>query len=712
MGHVVCSVLDKCRRCYHCVRECPVNAIRVEDGQARVVEERCICCGTCIRVCNQGARTYVNAVPEAWRALEMGRPAVAVLAPSFVASFTDVEPGQVVGALKELGFTRVVETAYGAEWTARAYQEFLDSAPHEDGTHRRWAEMKPPFLATTCPAVVKLVEIHRPQLIPHLVPIVSPMVATARYLRRRAADEGAPDPIVVFIGPCVAKKDEIDSPGLAGDVDLVLTFAEIRQMCDEREMNMEVGDLARFDPPYPGVSGFVPLAGGLLRSVGIGPDLLDAQMLTIAGKDHLLDLLESLEDGDEAQALFADILFCEGCIAGPLMDSELSLVRRRERVIEHAHRGPGGVSSDRPGEPGFFLPTEGLFRAFEPVEREMDQPTERDLRAILERVGKHSTDDELNCGSCGYSTCRDKAAAVYRQLAEPQMCFPYMTHQLEEAVEKLESSYEDLHRIHGRLQRTQEALLQAEKLSFLGQISAGVAHEINNPLGGILLNAELLGDENLPGGAGEHVDLIRTEAARCREIVQGLLNFSRRSRLQKERVSASDYLCHLISRFRLNLPQGVELTCDVHPSAADCKIQLDPDLVERVIVNILDNALDAVGGCGRISVSVHHNQSTDEICITITDDGDGIPGEDMAQLFTPFFTTKEPGMGTGLGLPLAHGIVKMHRGQIEVESAPGEGARVTITLPCQGSRQNEMSGAGHGTRDLGARFYPGKRRCP
>ncbi len=684
MGHVVCSVLDRCRRCYRCVRECPVNAIRVEDGQAWVVEERCISCGTCIRVCNQGAKTYLNAVPEAWRALEMDRPAVAVLAPSFVASF-NVEPGQVVGALKELGFARVVEAAYGAEWTARAYQEFLDRGPREDGTSRRWAEFKPPFLATTCPAVVKLVELHRPQLTPHLVPIVSPMVATARYLRRRAADEGAPDPIVVFIGPCVAKKDEINSPGLAGDVDLVLTFAEIRQMCDERAIDMEEGDPASFDPPYPATSRVVPLSGGLLRSVGFAPDLLDVRILAVQGKDDVLDLLESLEDGDEGQALIAEILFCDGCIAGPLMDSELSLVRRREKVIEHARRGVGGVSSDLSDEPGPFLPTEDLFRGFEPVERCMDQPTQRDLQAILQRVGKHSEDDELNCGSCGYSTCREKATAVYRHLAEPQMCLPYTIQQLEVAVEELESSYEDLHQAHDVLQRTQEALLQAEKLSSLGQVSAGVAHEINNPLGGILLNAELLGEENLPGGADEHVDLIRTEAARCRDIVKEILEFSRQSRLQKERVSASDYLCDLVSRFRTNLSQGVKLTCDVQ-SAADCTMQMDPDQVERVIVNILDNARDAVGGCGRIWVSAHYHQSTDEICITITDDGDGIPGENMAQLFTPFFTTKEPGMGTGLGLPIAHGIVKMHRGQIEVESAPGEGARVTITLPCQNLR--------------------------
>ncbi len=678
---VVYTSLDKCRRCYHCVRECPVKAIRVEDGQAMVVDELCISCGMCVKVCHQNAKRFVDEVDEVRCLLQDERTVVAIVAPSFVAAYPDTQPGKIVAALRELGFDSVNEVAFGAELVSDAYRQLIDNIAAEE-PESPWEEVlqhiKPPYISTPCPAVVRLVELHHPEIIDHLIPIVSPMIAMGRYLKTAADD----DLSVVFMGPCVAKKMETDDVGDA--IDVSLTFREMDELFNRDDVEVEELEPVDFDPPHPQLASVFPVPGGLLRSAEVSVDILDERLLVAEGPDDVEQVLESIH-GSSASTDFVDLLFCEGCIDGPVLDSDLNLLQRRELIVDYTVNRP--QAGDDSEIPEFLnqvdIPVDALFRDFSSCSQHLSQPTEEELKMILHRVGKYEPEDELNCGACGYPTCRDKAIAVYRDFAEAEMCLPHMIEQLEETLEELEQSYRELHDTYAKLQETQDELVQAEKMSSLGQLSAGIAHELNNPLGGILLHAGLIHEDEVPDEVGDYVCVIKREAARCREIVKGLLNFARQSRLQKKTVVFDDFISGVVNEF-FEQTVAQELSVSVETDFnADHEVDIDPSQMHRVIVNLLDNAVDAVEGSGEITVRTFYDQDSEEVQVVIADDGIGIPDELESKLFTPFFTTKEPGKGTGLGLPIAYGIVKMHRGQIEVESEAGEGTEVKITLPCQ-----------------------------
>ena len=675
---VVYTLPDKCRRCYHCVRECPVKAIRVKEGQAEVVDDLCISCGTCMRVCHQKAKDYRDDVADTWSLLASNEPVTALVAPSFVAAFEDVHPGQILAGIRKLGFDRVVEVAYGAELVAEEYARFMrevtdesDAGPSED--------VKPPYIASPCPALVTLIEMHYPNLIPHLVPIVSPMVAIARYLRAQAREAGEESPNLVFIGPCVTKKAEtvdLQEKGL----ELALTFKELKEMFLARNIYLEELEQTECDPPHPRLARIFPVSGGLLKSAAIDADVVESDVLVAEGND-VVEVIETLES-DQVDYRFLDMLFCEGCIDGPAMDTEQSLMQRRKKVVDYTRdrvRQLGNPAEAPPRPKDLNLRRDYSVRGYT-----MPLPPKEELLRILEQMGKAGPEDELNCSACGYPTCREKAVAVYRGLAEPEMCLPTMVDQLEDALQELETSYHRLYETHDKLQATQEELVHAEKLSSLGQLSAGVAHELNNPLGGILLYSNLIREENVPEEVEDYVRTIGQEAARCRDIVSGLLNFARQSRVQLEPTDINAFIREVYEDFTREVSSGINVELDLDDDLRE-EAEIDAGQLRRVLLNLLRNALEAVGDEGEIRLSTVYQEGSNELQIVVSDDGVGISEENMSKLFTPFFTTKE--QGTGLGMPIAYGIVKMHRGQIAVDSEEGDGTKVTITLPMEGRPQ-------------------------
>ena len=209
----ITTVTERCRMCYACVRECPVKAIRITDGRARVVADRCIACGNCVRVCSQHAKLLRSSLDEVRDLLASGREVAAMVAPSFPAEFAGTGGAELAGTLRRLGFAYVAEVAFGADLVAREYARLL-----AEDREARW-------ISTTCPATARYVERHAPGQAPALAPIVSPMIAMARVMRKLHGPELA----TVFVGPCIAKKLEAQDPEVAGDVDVVLTFGELRQ---------------------------------------------------------------------------------------------------------------------------------------------------------------------------------------------------------------------------------------------------------------------------------------------------------------------------------------------------------------------------------------------------------------------------------------------------------------------------------------------------
>ena len=266
------TVKDRCKVCYSCVRGCPAKAIRILDRQAEIVADRCIGCGNCVRVCTRGAKKVVNTVPDVEALLATHPKVAALVAPSFPAEFFDVideNDAQVwVGMLRKLGFALVTEVGFGADLVAHRYRKLLDSR----ASGQR-------YIATTCPAVVGYVERYYPDLVGQLAPLVSPMVATARVLR----EMHGPDLRMVFIGPCLAKKVEASMEELAGEVDAVITFAELRAMFVARDITAASVAASDFDPPHAGTGTLFPLNRGLFQAAGISEELDSTEAVAAHG---------------------------------------------------------------------------------------------------------------------------------------------------------------------------------------------------------------------------------------------------------------------------------------------------------------------------------------------------------------------------------------------------------------------------------------------
>jgi signal transduction histidine kinase/iron only hydrogenase large subunit-like protein len=654
---LVSTIGERCRVCYQCVRECPAKAIRIADHKAQVLAERCIGCGVCFKVCTQDAKRVLSAVEDVEALLAGPDPVAAIVAPSFPAEFIDLDYPSVVGTFRALGFAGVYEVAFGAELVALEYQRLV--AANAD---RLW-------IATTCPAVVGYVERYYPDLTAALAPIVSPMVAAARLLR----EEHGPGLRVVFVGPCIAKKRETASPGLAGAVDQALTFAELRKMVAARGIDPHTAARSEFDPPHSRGGGLFPISGGMLQVAGIQEDLVTGHVMVAEGPAEFAQAIREAESGLLDTRLI-EVLFCKGCTMGPGMSSDLPHFGRRARVSQYVrHRIAAGTQGDWEERIRHYGHLQ-LKREYEPQDMRLPTPSPEELGRLLSELGKPDPSNELNCGACGYSSCRELASAIYRGLAEREMCLPH-------SIEQLRSAVSDLARSNEELATAQVALVRSEKLASMGQLAAGIAHEVNNPLGVVIMYSHFLA-EQLAGKPEYRDDLamVVEQADRCKRIVAGLLDFARQSKVQHDRIRIDD----LVQRGLRGLahPLGVEI--EVRHAVSDPVIEVDPDQITQVLVNLIGNAFAAMPDGGRLRIVTE--EAGDTVRIVVSDTGVGIPPEHFSKLFDPFFTTKKVGKGTGLGLAVTYGIVKMHRGDIKVASnadaAKGPtGTTFTVILP-------------------------------
>jgi signal transduction histidine kinase/ferredoxin len=660
---LVTTIRERCRVCYTCVRECPAKAIRIATGQAEVMAERCIGCGNCVRVCSQRAKQVLGGIEQVRALLASGAAVAAMVAPSFPAEFTECDERRLLGMLRAMGFAYVGEVAFGADLVADRYRRLLAEA---DG--RR-------YIATTCPAIIGYVEKYHPGLVPSLAPIVSPMVATARALRREYG--GAVR--TVFVGPCIAKKGEAASERIPGEVDAVLTFVELREMLRERGLAPGAVVPGDFDPPRAGPGGLLPIARGLLQAAEVREDLAAGEVVAAEGRDSFVDALGEFESG-ALDARLLEILCCKGCIMGAGMSVRTPHFSRRSRVSQHVRRRwvPADLARWQ-AEVARFADLD-LSRRFAANDQRIAIPVADQLVDIMARMGKFTPDDELNCGACGYDTCREHAVAIYKGLAESEMCLPHTIEQLKRAVKELAVSNE-------QLASAQEALMQSEKLASMGQLAAGIAHEVNNPLGVVLMYAHLLLDE-CEKRSPLYADLamIGEQADRCKKIVSGLLHFARQNKVL---LVPSD-LGDLVERALRALPAPEGVMVRVEHASADRTAEVDRDQIIQVLTNLVSNAYAAMPQGGTLGIRT--GGDADRVVLGVSDTGVGIRKENLGKIFEPFFTTKQIGKGTGLGLAVTYGIVKMHRGDIRVESsadpsAGPTGTTFTVTLPRKGREE-------------------------
>lgn len=425
-AEVVSTNKARCRDCFRCVRYCPVKAIRMHEGQASIDSSRCLACGTCVRQCPQGAKSFRNDVSLARALLAEGGRVLCSVAPSFAAVFPGWKAGRLPSALRRLGFAHVSETGIGAEIVG----EYTAEVAAESGSRA--------CICSSCPAVVRYVERYRPELLGSLAPVVSPMIAHARWLRRRFG----PDVRVVFVGPCVAKKAEAQRPEYQGEVDCVLTFQELSAWIDQEGIDLAACEESQFDAMAGPLGRTFALEGGCLRAAENGDDgSFLRRPLALSGFENICDALDGLSR--PVEPLLLEPLFCpQGCVGGPGMIGAGGLVARRLALLQHAEaaaRSPAGRPAAGKAERiEADLPRAACRAEFRclmpPEEREGDENL---LRATLERLGKADPADQLDCGACGYASCRDKALAVLRGMAEPEMCLPQMRRLAEQRVDRI-----------------------------------------------------------------------------------------------------------------------------------------------------------------------------------------------------------------------------------------------------------------------------------
>jgi signal transduction histidine kinase len=352
-------------------------------------------------------------------------------------------------------------------------------------------------------------------------------------------------------------------------------------------------------------------------------------------------------------------------------------VLRRRRVAEYASES---LYRQLDGSLSPFIDSGrvvDLSRRFTSDDRRGETPTEDEIREILGRTNKFFPEDELNCGACGYRTCREKAAAVFMGIAEETMCLPFIIEQAERVCHELNVPWRDLRDVHRHL-------INSEKLASMGQMAAGVAHELNNPLSTILLYTHILrrklGDRN---DLSDDLQLMTDESTRCKKIIESLLDFSRQSRVRVEAVSIEKLVKAAADGVACNLSgdagHEVAVSTDV---ASGLTADVDYDQMMQVLINLVKNGVESMEGHGgELRIRAYEMPETRRVRISVTDQGCGISASAKDKIFQPFFTTKSIGKGTGLGLPISYGIVKMHNGNIWFESEPEGGTTFHIEIP-------------------------------
>ncbi len=410
--NLITTIQAKCRDCYKCLRACPVKAInfQTENNQevhAQVIQEQCIADGRCVQVCPQNAKRVDNKLDEIKALLSGGCQVAASVAPSFVSGLPLANPDLLVPALKKMGFSLVQETAVGAELVAHEHNLLKNKS----------------LISSACPVVINLVEQYYPQLLPHLSPIVSPLIAHGRLLKIQD-----PKLKVVFVGPCIAKKAEIASAEVCDAVDYSLDFTELWQWFTEEKIDFSQLVPTPFDGYQPNLARLFPVEGGMLRSTNLSTDTFQTGSITLTGLENCIEFLKNLSvNGMPNKPGLLELLACNGgCVGGPRVATDKDVYRRREEVIDYYNSRSHTADCSLPE-----LEPKLMYRNYVNRAQKKILPNEQQIKDILAKTGKENLEDELNCGSCGYGSCREKAIAVYHGHAEVQMCIPYMRQRAE-----------------------------------------------------------------------------------------------------------------------------------------------------------------------------------------------------------------------------------------------------------------------------------------
>ena len=391
-----CLTLKKsnCKNCYKCIRHCPVKAIRFSGNQAHIIGNECILCGQCFVVCPQNAKEIVDETEKVKVLLQTGDPVIVSLAPSFIANYDGAGINSMRKALKKLGFYDVEETAIGATIVKNEYERMIAE------------EERDIIISSCCHSINLLIQKHYPSALPYLADVVSPMQAHCDDIKQRYQKAKT-----VFIGPCVAKKDEAEH--YEGIVDAVLTFEELTEWLKSENIEIE----PETDNDICSRARFFPTTGGVLKTMA--QENTGYTYLALDGVENCIAALKDIEGG-KIHKCFIEMSACVGsCMGGPVMEKYHHTETVRDYITITNYAGSKDFEVSQPK-------AIKLKKHFEFIEQRSPQPSEYEVNNVLRQMGKFKPSQELNCGSCGYNTCREKAIAIIQGKAESSMCLPFL----------------------------------------------------------------------------------------------------------------------------------------------------------------------------------------------------------------------------------------------------------------------------------------------
>lgn len=396
----------KCDECYKCLRTCPTKAIAFIDNKREIIDDLCIKCGLCQASCPQGALTIQNDIYKIKQAIKENKYVAVSLAPSFISTFEFKEPEQIVTGLKLLGFNWIEETAVGAEVVSTHYEHVIES-----GT-------KTNIITSSCPSANYLIEQYYPGQVDSIIPVVSPMIAHGKMIKKKFGDEC----YVVFIGPCLAKKAEAEE--ISGAIDAVLTFDELSEWFDEMNIDLSTLEPSCFGDASTKRGCAFPIGSSLWKNDLKTRINNSYKYIRVDGIDRCKDILESMKRGS-LENYCIEMNICRGsCINGPgLIKNELTYYERENKIHKYIDTKEKSVDNEIKRTDDNEIE---VSRTFKSKQLQLKKPTHHEIKEILASMGRYSVHDELNCGACGYSTCIEKAEAVFNGNSDSRMCLPHL----------------------------------------------------------------------------------------------------------------------------------------------------------------------------------------------------------------------------------------------------------------------------------------------
>lgn len=497
---------QNCIKCYSCVRICPVKAVRVDVSTElpEILDNRCIGCGSCFRSCSPQVISYRRSADEVKALLESGDTIAAICDPTISGEFHDItDYRKFVAMIRQLGFAIVAEASFGVDLVAEKYRELLTNFK---GRY---------YLSANCPAVVSFIEKFYPQLINNLAPVVPPMIASAKVVRQKYGEKVK----IVFIGPCIAAKNEVLKYPDDGKIDSVLTFTELRKLFDDFNIRESQVEFSEFDPPLGFKGSLYPVSNGLIQAGGISEDLLSGNIITTEGRNNMLDAVREFDSRIEMIKRNFNLFYDEGCLMGPGTSPGGEKFLRMTLVTEYANKRLLSLNLPEWEHEQHVFRNLDLSPNFIQDDQRLPMPSEETISEILRMINREANaENHVGCESCGYGNCRDLAIAISQGLASTEMCHIFSSHNRQEYIRRLKESNENL-------ARTKAALKESEENAMHEHQAQKEATEIISIMVQHLLSGVVIVDENLKiyQSNKAFIQIIGEEAELIDEVIPGLV---------------------------------------------------------------------------------------------------------------------------------------------------------------------------------------------